>query len=74
MNSMVIVSIGRMAEEWETPINRCRLVNDGDTVDVRDRTLVATRPPLYDVLGPIGEHLGAVVSGQRDHPLDVELG
>jgi len=41
-------SIGRMAEEWETPINRCRFVNDGDTVDVGDRTLVAMRPPLYD--------------------------
>ena len=41
-------SIGRMAEEWETPINRCRFMNDGDTVDVGDRTLVAKRPPLYD--------------------------
>jgi flavorubredoxin len=41
-------SLGRMAEEWETPINRCRFVNDGDTIDVGDRTLVATRPPLYD--------------------------
>jgi flavorubredoxin len=41
-------SIGRMADEWETPINRCRFVNDGDTIDVGDRTLVAKRPPLYD--------------------------
>ncbi len=41
-------SIGRMAEEWETPINRCRFVNEGDTIDVGDRTLVAKRPPLYD--------------------------
>ena len=41
-------SIGRMADEWETPINRCRFVNEGDTIDVGDRTLVATRPPLYD--------------------------
>ncbi|GAA2661796.1 MBL fold metallo-hydrolase [Streptomyces vastus] len=41
-------SIGRMAEEWETPINRCRFMIDGDTVDVGDRTLVAKRPPLYD--------------------------
>ncbi|MFJ4779124.1 MBL fold metallo-hydrolase [Streptomyces sp. NPDC088762] len=41
-------SIGRMAEEWETPINRCRFVTDGDTVDAGDRTLVAKRPPLYD--------------------------
>jgi flavorubredoxin len=41
-------SVGRMAEEWETPINRCRFVNEGDTIDVGDRTLVAKRPPLYD--------------------------
>ena len=41
-------SIGRMSEEWETPINRCRFVNDGDTIDVGDRTLVAQRPPLFD--------------------------
>ena len=41
-------SIGRMAEEWEIPLNRCRFMNDGDTIDVGDRTLVAKRPPLYD--------------------------
>ncbi|MFF9626376.1 MBL fold metallo-hydrolase [Streptomyces griseosporeus] len=41
-------SIGRMAEEWETPINRCRFLTDGDTIDVGDRTLVAKRPPLFD--------------------------
>jgi flavorubredoxin len=41
-------SIGRMAEEWETPINRCRFMIEGDTIDVGDRTLVAKRPPLYD--------------------------
>ncbi|WP_225799161.1 MBL fold metallo-hydrolase [Streptomyces sp. NK15101] len=41
-------SLGRMAEEWETPINRCRFMIDGDTVDAGDRTLVARRPPLYD--------------------------
>ena len=41
-------SIGRMAEEWDTPVNRCRFMIDGDTIDVGDRTLVAKRPPLYD--------------------------
>ncbi|MFI9150493.1 MBL fold metallo-hydrolase [Streptomyces sp. NPDC053367] len=41
-------SIGRMAEEWETPVNRCRFMIDGDAVDIGDRTLVAKRPPLYD--------------------------
>jgi len=41
-------SIGRMAEEWETPINRCRFVNHGDTIDVGDRTLVAMARALFD--------------------------
>lgn len=41
-------SIGRMAEEWMTPLQRCRFLNEGDRVDVGDRTLVATRPPLFD--------------------------
>ncbi|XVV06246.1 MBL fold metallo-hydrolase [Actinosynnema sp. CA-248983] len=41
-------SIGRMAEEWEIPINRCRFMTDGDTIDAGDRVLVAKRPPLYD--------------------------
>jgi flavorubredoxin len=41
-------SLGRMAEEWETPLSRCRFVNDGDTVNVGDRMLVAVRPPLFD--------------------------
>jgi flavorubredoxin len=41
-------TIGRMAEEWETPISRCRFMNDGDTIDAGDRMLVAKRPPLFD--------------------------
>lgn len=41
-------SLGRMAEEWNTPLSRCRFVNDGDQVDVGDRVLVAIRPPLFD--------------------------
>jgi flavorubredoxin len=41
-------SIGRMAEEWMTPLDRCRFVNEGDRIDVGDRTLTALRPPLFD--------------------------
>lgn len=41
-------SIGRMAEEWSTPLPRCRFVNDGDHFDIGDRVLVAVRPPLFD--------------------------
>ena len=41
-------SIGRMAEEWMTPLDRCRFVNEGDQFDVGDRTLTAVRPPVFD--------------------------
>jgi flavorubredoxin len=41
-------SIGRMAEEWDTPLPRCRFVNDGDQIDAGDRVLVAARPPVFD--------------------------
>jgi flavorubredoxin len=41
-------AIGRMMEEWETPIERCRFVNDRDPVDVGDRVLVSVRPPIFD--------------------------
>jgi flavorubredoxin len=41
-------SVGRMAEEWETPLDRCRFVNEGEHIDARDRTLTAMRPPVFD--------------------------
>ena len=41
-------SVGRMAEEWDTPLPRCRFVNDGDQIDAGDRVLVAARPPVFD--------------------------
>jgi flavorubredoxin len=41
-------TIGRMAEEWDTPLPRCRFVNDGDQIDAGDRILVAARPPVFD--------------------------
>lgn len=41
-------SVGRMFEEWETPLDRCRFLNDGDVVDAGDRQLVAVRPPVFD--------------------------
>jgi flavorubredoxin len=40
--------VGRMSEEWATPLDRCRFLNDGETLDVGDRRLVALRPPLFD--------------------------
>jgi flavorubredoxin len=41
-------SIGRMAEEWMTPMPRCRFLNEGDRIDLADRALIAVRPPLFD--------------------------
>jgi hypothetical protein len=37
-----------MAEEWTTPLDRCRFVNDGDRLRLHDRTLTAVRPPVFD--------------------------
>ncbi|MFC5950937.1 MBL fold metallo-hydrolase [Pseudonocardia lutea] len=41
-------AIGRMAEEWTTPMDRCRFVNDQEPVDIGDRVLVSVRPPVFD--------------------------
>ena len=41
-------TIGRMADEWMTPLDRCRFLNEGEQLDIGDRTLVAVRPPLFD--------------------------
>jgi len=41
-------SIGRMADEWMTPLDRCRFLNDGEQLDIGDRTIAAIRPPLFD--------------------------
>jgi flavorubredoxin len=38
----------RVAPGGPLPLERCRWVNDGDTIDVGDRTLLAVRPPAYD--------------------------
>ncbi len=55
-------AVGRMFEEWETPLDRVRFVNDGDTVDIGDRQLVALRPPVFDnptTRGVFDTHTGA---------------
>ena len=40
--------VGRMFEEWATPLDRCRFMNAGDVIDVGDRRLVAVQPPVFD--------------------------
>jgi flavorubredoxin len=41
-------SVGRMAEEWTTPLPRCRFLNEGNRIDIGDRNLFALRPPVFD--------------------------
>ncbi|MHA6797012.1 oxygen-binding di-iron domain-containing protein [Pseudonocardia bannensis] len=40
--------VERFANAYDFDLNRCRWVNDGESFDAGDRTLVAVRPPVYD--------------------------
>jgi len=40
--------VERMTASLEVPLTRQRWLDDGDTLDVGDRTLVALRPPIFD--------------------------
>lgn len=42
------LGLGKLSEEFTIPLERVYLLNDGDTLDIGDRTLRAVRPPLYD--------------------------
>ena len=41
-------SVGRMAEEWMTPLDRCRFLNENERLDLGDRTITTVRPPVFD--------------------------
>ena len=41
-------SVGRMFEEWATPLDRVRFLNDNESIDIGDRTVIAKRPPVFD--------------------------
>jgi len=50
-NAMLLTTwfmVGRMCEEWLTPLDRCRFLNDGESIEVGDRVLTALRPPIFD--------------------------
>jgi flavorubredoxin len=50
-NAKVITNflgLGKLLEEFEIPLQRVHFLNDGESVDIGDRTLTAIRPPLYD--------------------------
>jgi flavorubredoxin len=40
--------IERHTNCFDFPLDRCRWVMDGETLDIGDRTLLALRPPVYD--------------------------
>lgn len=48
------MAVGRMAPEVPVPMDRLRIVNPGDVLNVGDRNLTAIRPPLYDSPATVG--------------------
>jgi hypothetical protein len=40
--------VERFTNAYEFPLTRCRWLNDGQSFDAGDRTLVAVRPPVFD--------------------------
>ncbi|TPQ22954.1 MBL fold metallo-hydrolase [Streptomyces sporangiiformans] len=48
------IGAGIMSTERPLPLDRVRLVNPGQTLDVGDRTLMAFRPPLFDNPATVG--------------------
>lgn len=49
-------SMIRLAEDWQLPLDRLRLVNPGDRLDIGDDVLEAFRPPTYDSPGTLAFH------------------
>lgn len=42
------LGLGKLSEEFAIPPERVYMLNDGESLDVGDRTVTALRPPLYD--------------------------
>jgi flavorubredoxin len=40
--------VERFSNAFGFPLGRCRWLNDGETIDLGDRRIVAVRPPVYD--------------------------
>lgn len=40
--------VERFSNTFGFPLPRCRWLNDGETIDVGDRRIIAVRPPVYD--------------------------
>jgi flavorubredoxin len=50
------VSMVKIGEDWLLPMDRLRLVNAGDCLDIGDDVLDAFRPPTYDSPGTLAFH------------------
>ncbi|MFN4089276.1 MAG: MBL fold metallo-hydrolase [Alphaproteobacteria bacterium] len=42
------LGLGKLGEEFHINPRRVHILNDGDSLDIGDRTVTAVRPPLYD--------------------------
>jgi flavorubredoxin len=42
------LGLGKLSEEFSIPADRVLMLNDGESLDIGDRTVTAVRPPLYD--------------------------
>jgi flavorubredoxin len=42
------LGLGKLGEEFTIPLDRVYFLNDGESLDIGDRTVAAIRPPLYD--------------------------
>jgi flavorubredoxin len=50
------ISMVKIAEDWPLPMDRLRLVNAGDRLDIGDDALDIFRPPTYDSPGTLAFH------------------
>lgn len=50
------ISMVKIGEDWPLPLNRLRLVNTGDRIEIGDDALEAFRPPTYDSPGTLAFH------------------
>jgi hypothetical protein len=48
------IGVGIMSTETAPPMERCYLLNPGQSLDLGDRTITAFRPPLFDNAATVG--------------------
>jgi flavorubredoxin len=76
------LGLGKLGEEFAIPPERVHLLNDGESLEIGDRTVSAIRPPLYDSSATRGlwdpktgvyfaaDCFGAVVRGENPRYTD----